>query len=677
MGLLEVHSPGLAEAFNRQLRNPGPAPEPESFSAWSFMKSGVKGPVSGGLETAGSVADVAGLMQRGEEDFEKRRRDKAGIPQTDFAGMAFAARRKADEFAPNPQTASTADQVIHGLTRGVSKAVTDVLLFGPVAGPLVFGADEGNTTAQRLMMEGVDPATAAKVGVATGVIQGASVAIPGVGSTVAKTFGLAALSGPAAYVAQEKLSHDILKNADYGTIAEQHDPLDPLGLVLSTAIPFAVGGLHARTLKRRKLEDVVKHIESGGQRFGKDGQLLTSPKGAQGEMQVMPGTASDPGFGVTPAKDGSPEELARVGRDYLNAMHQRYGDTDKALAAYNAGPGAVDAAVKAKGDKWLEAMPDETKAYVSKANKLLGEHTVSKAADDPAVVDAARVKVADETLAKSLPDTPTAHADVFKASDELAAGRAPDVAPVPTTALPEFRAWFEGSRVVDEEGAPLVVYHGTAANFDAVSPAKLDAEGIHLSTDPQTASTYAVSRAMDEQGANVVPVYVRAEKIKEVPVVTTEAIQSARAEGFDAVRKGDHIVVMEPKQIKSAIGNSGKFDPNSPSLTDPLKPGEKSPRQQAAAARESTSQLPRSDSPTLEPDAGKAAKSEAEAGAVDQERLKAIVEERPDMLVKMEESGETMTVEQALLKAHEEYDEEVDFAQLLKVAAECALANGG
>jgi hypothetical protein len=63
-----------------------------------------------------------------------------------------------------------------------------------------------------------------------------------------------------------------------------------------------------------RLTAAVRQEESGGKRYGPDGKLLTSPKGAQGEMQVMPGTQRDPGYGVVPAKDGSPEEIARVGR---------------------------------------------------------------------------------------------------------------------------------------------------------------------------------------------------------------------------------------------------------------------------------------------------------------------------------------------------------------------------
>lgn len=92
---------------------------------------------------------------------------------------------------------------------------------------------------------------------------------------------------------------------------------------------------------------------------------------AKGSMQVMDATRTDPGFGVTPAQNTSPAELARVGNDYLGAMVQRYGDPAKAWAAYNAGPGTLDkamAAAQAAGtpSAWLQNMPPDTQAYVQK-----------------------------------------------------------------------------------------------------------------------------------------------------------------------------------------------------------------------------------------------------------------------------------------------------------------------
>ena len=70
-----------------------------------------------------------------------------------------------------------------------------------------------------------------------------------------------------------------------------------------------------------------------------------SPKGAVGIAQIMPGTARDPGYGVTPVTDPTdPEEALRFGAEYMRAMLDKYGDYGLALAAYNAGPGAVDEA---------------------------------------------------------------------------------------------------------------------------------------------------------------------------------------------------------------------------------------------------------------------------------------------------------------------------------------------
>lgn len=76
----------------------------------------------------------------------------------------------------------------------------------------------------------------------------------------------------------------------------------------------------------------VVHVESGGE------ARAQSPKGAQGLMQLMPKTAAE--LGVTDRLD--PAANLDGGSRYLDALLRKYrGDLRKALAAYNAGPGAV------------------------------------------------------------------------------------------------------------------------------------------------------------------------------------------------------------------------------------------------------------------------------------------------------------------------------------------------
>lgn len=111
---------------------------------------------------------------------------------------------------------------------------------------------------------------------------------------------------------------------------------------------------------------ITAQAESGNRERDARGNLITSSAGAQGSMQVMPRTNTDPGFGVRPAADTSDAERARVGQDYLNAMLARYGnDPSKAWAAYNWGPGNLDRAIAQHGENWLQAAPDETKNYVA------------------------------------------------------------------------------------------------------------------------------------------------------------------------------------------------------------------------------------------------------------------------------------------------------------------------
>lgn len=91
-----------------------------------------------------------------------------------------------------------------------------------------------------------------------------------------------------------------------------------------------------------------------------------SPKGARGLAQLMPGTARD--LGVNP---NDPFANLEGGARYLREQLDRFdGDLEKALAAYNAGPGRV---IKAGGIPRIR----ETQKYVAAIMGRLSNHSRS------------------------------------------------------------------------------------------------------------------------------------------------------------------------------------------------------------------------------------------------------------------------------------------------------------
>jgi hypothetical protein len=104
--------------------------------------------------------------------------------------------------------------------------------------------------------------------------------------------------------------------------------------------------------------------ESGGQ------EQAVSPAGAMGLMQVMPDTYEDlreaNGLGADPF---NPEDNILAGTAYIRQMYDRYG-APGFLAAYNAGPQAVDNYLAGNGQ-----LPDETVNYLTAVTPNLGAGT--------------------------------------------------------------------------------------------------------------------------------------------------------------------------------------------------------------------------------------------------------------------------------------------------------------
>jgi soluble lytic murein transglycosylase-like protein len=86
----------------------------------------------------------------------------------------------------------------------------------------------------------------------------------------------------------------------------------------------------------------------------------TSPSGAVGIAQFMPATAAS--MGINPHNPA--QALNGAARMMAGLSRQFGGNYAKALAAYNAGGGAVQSAVARGGGNWLSCMPGETQNYV-------------------------------------------------------------------------------------------------------------------------------------------------------------------------------------------------------------------------------------------------------------------------------------------------------------------------
>lgn len=153
-----------------------------------------------------------------------------------------------------------------------------------------------------------------------------------------------------------------------------------------------------------------------------------------------------------------------------------------------------------------------------------------------------------------------------------------------------FWKWFGDSKVVDDQGRPLVVYHGTDKDFTAFKPSKAGnlGPGIYFTPDAKQAEEYAKTH----KGTRVVEVYLRAENPLLIDNSNTageqlydafpadtdaETIKKVRAAGHDAVwavnsaetpwgNTAREIAVYEPTLIKSATDNVGTFDGANPNI---------------------------------------------------------------------------------------------------------------
>lgn len=325
----------------------------------------------------------------------------------------------------------------------------------------------------------------------------------------------------------------------------------------------------------------------------------------------------------------------------------------------------------------------------------------------------------------------------MKASEDMAARVEPIRKELANANLMDFMA---ESKVVTPDGEPLVVYHGTRSSFDQFGNDMLGtATGAdstklgHFFTDTVSgdprgymasgADVYAADRQGSyEGGGNIVPAYlnltnpktltsadmVRAHIDKDALKMRQEAV-AAGHDGF-VYRDGKEnwYIAFDPKQIKSALGNSGLFDPRSGSLTDPLpaKPiaGAKEAAPKQAGAPDYAQNIDLVEAQRIRAVADKMraknpgvaakyddmalahelkaerdirmAEGQGEKASYHEKEATRLALENPDVMVMVEGMDAPKPLSEVMAMIKKDLADDIEDSNLIQVAAECFISTG-
>lgn len=176
------------------------------------------------------------------------------------------------------------------------------------------------------------------------------------------------------------------------------------------------------------------------------------------------------------------------------------------------------------------------------------------------------------------------------------------------TETPAFKRWFEGSKVVDENGNPQVMYHGTPEDFTVFNTADRLADGsarnpmndnigAFFTSDRPDAEDFSARNASSSAASNIHDVYLAIknplvfedqaefrsylrknsredmEKAGYDGVIINDVYEEDRAYEFDPDSdeylngpKTRWAIAFSPEQVKSASRNNGNFDSSNPDI---------------------------------------------------------------------------------------------------------------
>ncbi|NOV24156.1 hypothetical protein E5S69_11600 [Cupriavidus necator] len=748
------------QVLDDRVKRPAPPPTPPSgFNFWRTTGALPRGVAAGATESIAFGADVTGAfgdvqaaygaqadpsLLLAPDEMKKRRDAGEEARQRVASGEAFSTdvgtglRTTARDMMPDPATANVVENVLAGVGRFGAKAIGYSLLGGPVVGAALTGADEAMTEADRLKAQGVDIATRTQVGAVAGLAGAAGVALPVAGRTIAQTAALVVAGGPASFVAQQAASRAILENADYSKISEQYDPLDPVGLAVSTLVPAGFGVWAARGMRGAKPSPAGADaaaaralVDMGGnerkalpyndsrldayavtaaQREGvppelmialknageRSGSTAVSPKGARGVAQFMPDNLQK--YGVKDPTDPvqSLDGMAKYLRD---TMKQYNGDIRAVIADYNGGPKQARAVLEGRTPP-----ATETAKYLARVEEYMaqrgGEAAGRAAANDPDAQAAARTQLIRDTVdswnLKDPTDIAAAQdhlAAIVKAFDQLGAGTRVDVSDtIHWDTLQQTRMLDDMVGRLESARADLLPEAGQAAEPGAVRQLRTELDQLRRSM-PDTSDDAIRARAKEPQGGEDRLSYKQAQAAarKEIAALADEhAARIDRSEQQMEANRGAEQARQALQQVDQQIAGIRQTRAALDAPPSPVKPT-------ALAAGEAarTSSAPvAAKSSTPEPSTGAASKSEPQKGpqnipenipasdpatsaamaSVDAQAAQ-IAKMAPDMLVQLEGMEKPMRLADALAAVKREAEAEATDAPLLQVAAECALMN--
>jgi hypothetical protein len=461
------------------------------------------------------------------------------------------------------------------------------------------------------------------------------------GNTLAKTGAYYLAGGPGGYVAQQVATSEILKRAGYAKIAEQFDPLDPVGLAMSALIPLPFAAYGAR-------------------------RIMKAGKGAE---PVKPAVEPKPVETVPPeAVDAAMVHNLTLQRQAQEAVQERVRTQGPAEVLR----GELDARMADLQAQRAELLPD--------AGALAGRGEIRAAREELKALEQARPADTPEAIRARAKEIQAAERVSYKAALSTATKEIAGLVADHTAAV---------ARVTDfiESNARAQQAVGKIAELDKAL-ALLQQEADFLQTGVRRA------QAADQGAAqpDTPPLSEPAPRPAQPPAPLAETISKAQDElaAFQASGKTlDEFVagrelpapvnnlliglaeaLKSPARTKALLDMVGKSDPNA------------NPANATADAVERVRTLTDEQITNTEPATAPKAAPDALMQSVS-ERVAAVEMTNPDMVVGMTPDGKPITAREELARIRREAAEGTDTelggadAELVNVAANCALNNGG